>query len=78
MTSSRIYIHIDLRRDTHLVGQLWVRRRKGRETASFEYDKSWLENPERFALEPALSLTPGTFHTDRGLFGAIGDSAPDR
>ena len=34
----------------------------------------------RFSLEPALTLGPGPFHTpsDKPLFGAIGDSAPDR
>src|SRR3984893_9896580 len=53
---------------------------KDRESATFEYDKSWLAHPERFSLEPALKLGPGPFHTasDQPLFGAIGDSAPDR
>ncbi len=51
-----------------------------KESASFEYDKEWLEHPEKFALEPALMLTEGAFHTGQGigLFGAIGDSVPDR
>ncbi|HEX3744746.1 MAG TPA: HipA domain-containing protein [Bryobacteraceae bacterium] len=42
--------------------------------------KEWLAHPERFSLEPALKLGPGPFHTpsDKPLFGAIGDSAPDR
>lgn len=50
------------------------------ENATFEYDPSWLEHGERFSLEPALKLGPGPFHTpsDKPLFGAIGDSAPDR
>ena len=54
--------------------------RKDRESATFEYDSRWLAHPERFSLEPALKLGPGPFHTpsDRPLFGAIGDSAPDR
>lgn len=29
------------------------RARGGKETASFEYDKSWLENPLKFSLECA-------------------------
>ncbi|HKY70067.1 MAG TPA: HipA domain-containing protein, partial [Gammaproteobacteria bacterium] len=39
-----------------------------------------LEHPEKFALDPALKLTEGAFHTKQGMsiFGAIGDSAPDR
>lgn len=73
-------VYIDLRGATHAVGRLWARIRKGRESASFEYDRGWLTNPERFALEPALNLGEGAFHTaaDRTMFGAIGDSAPDR
>src|SRR6266704_3257127 len=43
-------------------------------------DKTWLGNPARFSLEPALQVGPGPFHTpaDTPMFGAIGDSAPDR
>ncbi len=62
------------------MGRLWTRARKGRESATFEYDRGWLAFAGRFSLEPALRLGPGPFHTraDRPLFGAIGDSAPDR
>lgn len=62
------------------MGKLWFHSRKGRQGASFEYDGKWLEHPEKFALEPALALTEGAFHTQAGVnaFGAIGDSAPDR
>ena len=75
-----IFIYADLNGESHLVGTLWTRQGKSRESASFEYDSSWLSNPKRFALEPALQLSAGTMHTDgnRALFGAIGDSAPDR
>ena len=74
------YVYVDLRGIPHLVGRLWTRTRKGRESATFEYDDSWLAHNERFPLEPALKLSPGPFHTvsDKPLFGAIGDSAPDR
>jgi serine/threonine-protein kinase HipA len=74
------YVYVDLSGTPLLVGQLFAHVRKGRESATFEYDDSWLTHEERFALEPALQLGPGPFHTgaDRALFGAIGDSAPDR
>lgn len=80
MSSREVFVSIALGHENHFVGRLWCHNRKGRESASFEYDASWLKHPERFALEPALSLTPGAFHTtaDQTLFGAIGDSAPDR
>lgn len=75
-----VFVYIDLQGEPILVGRLWSRIRKGRESATFEYDPSWLAHPERFALEPALTLAPGPFHTppEKALFGAIGDSAPDR
>ncbi len=73
-------VYVDLQCTPHLVGRLWARMRKDRESATFEYDKGWLAHSERFSLEPALKLGPGPFHTpsDKPLFGAIGDSAPDR
>jgi serine/threonine-protein kinase HipA len=80
MTDKRLLVYIDLEGAPQLVGQLWARYNRGRESASFEYDKAWLEHPARFPLEPALALTFGPHHTAPGksLFGAIGDSAPDR
>ena len=75
-----IYVHVELHGETLPVGQLWSRSRRGRESASFRYDERWLTHSERFALEPALILGPGPHHTPTGraLFGALGDSAPDR
>ena len=73
-----ILVHLDLNGTPTLVGRLWVRVRGGTESASFDYDPGWLGHPRRFALEPALALGPGPFHTRRALFGSIGDSAPDR
>ena len=80
MGSKEIFVSIDLGGDIIPVGKLWGHFGKGRESASFEYDRDWLANPEKFALDPALQLTEGVFHTtgDQKLFGAIGDSAPDR
>ena len=73
-------VYADLDGVPHLAGRLWARLRKNRETASFEYDPAWLRHPARFSLEPALVLGEGAFHTaaDTPMFGAIGDSAPDR
>src|SRR6201998_4453729 len=73
-------VYVDLDGKPLLVGRLWGRVRRERESATFEYDPSWLENPARFSLEPALPLGPGPFHHAGALpmFGAIGDSAPDR
>ena len=75
-----IHIYIDLAGSSQYVGRLWPHARKGREGATFQYDDSWLSNPLKFALEPALMLGSGDYHTEDGkaMFGALGDSAPDR
>ena len=80
MTDRSLLVHVDLDGAPYLVGRLWSRSRKGKESATFEYDAAWLGNPLRFGLEPALTLGKGPHHTTAGrlLFGAIGDSAPDR
>lgn len=79
MSGKEILVYIDLNGTLTFVGRLWTRIRGRKESASFEYDKSWLNSKNRFSLEPALTLGEGTFHiSDRALFGSIGDSAPDR
>lgn len=80
MSSKEVIVSISLGGEDIRIGKLWFHVRGNKESASFEYDKEWLYHPEKFALEPALKLTEGAFHTGHGmsLFGAIGDSAPDR
>ncbi len=76
----QIFVYIDVDHTPTLVGRLWARHRRHQESATFEYDRRWLANPGCFSIEPALSLGPGPYHTAAGrpLFGALGDSAPDR
>lgn len=80
MSNRKVFVFIDLGEKLHLVGQLWARSNRRKEGSSFQYEENWLNFNERFALEPALQLTNGIFHTgaDQNIFGAIGDSAPDR
>jgi len=80
MSSKETLVSIMLGNENIRVGRLWFHVKGNKESASFEYEKSWLGHKERFALEPALNLTEGSFHTgqETSLFGAIGDSAPDR
>jgi serine/threonine-protein kinase HipA len=72
-------VHIDLNGHARQIGIVRSNRARGKETLLFEYAASWLDNPERFSLEPALALTRGTFAPPVGqvIFGSIGDSAPD-
>lgn len=73
-----ITVFLDLHGEPVRVGRLWVHFARGRQSADFEYDAHWLKNPTAFAIEPALHLGHGKQHTAKALFGAIGDSAPDR
>ena len=78
MMDTPVLVHVDLGGVPIRVGRLWIRVRGGRESASFEYDAAWTNHPLRFALEPALTVGPGPYHTRGRLFGSLGDSAPDR
>lgn len=73
-------VHLDLEGTLVRVGRLRAVVSRGEERAGFEYDARWLARPDRFALEPALSLVDGMLYppNDRALFGAFSDSAPDR
>lgn len=66
MSEPSAWVYVDLRGVVHLVGRLWTTSTKGRDVATFEYDDSWLDHRERFALEPAFALGPGPFHTAPG------------
>ena len=73
-----IHVYIDVAREPGIVGRLWTRTRQGRETATFTYDADWLRRRGAFSLAPGLPLVSGPFHSDRGLFPAFTDPAPDR
>lgn len=73
-----VQIWLDLAGTAVEVGTLWARVRTGKESASFEYEPAWLRRPGAFALDPELPLAAGRFHTDRALFNAFTDPAPDR
>ena len=79
MSADPVFVSMQLGTETHFVGKLWWHD-AGRQMASFEYDSAWLGHEEKFALDPALQLGGGKFHTiaDQAMFGAIGDSSPDR
>ncbi|HUU02758.1 MAG TPA: HipA domain-containing protein [Myxococcota bacterium] len=74
-------VYIDLEGEPVLAGRLFSRVRKGRESASFEYDNTWRNDPRAFGLDPVqLPLGAGTFHApaQTALFNGFTDGAPDR
>lgn len=80
MSAPDAFVSLVLDGQRTLVGRLWITATPRHQRATFTYDDAWLHHPNRFALEPALSLGPDPYYTaDRQvLFGALGDSAPDR
>jgi len=76
---SDIEVHIDLNETTRPIGIAHANQVRGSETVVFEYIDTWLDDPERFSIEPALILTRGGFAPPQGqtIFGSLGDSAPD-
>ena len=77
--NAAIEVHIDFAAGLRRVGLLRRAPRRDGESVTFEYDAAWLEDSACFSLEPALALTAGVFAPDSrlGMFGSIGDSAPD-
>jgi serine/threonine-protein kinase HipA len=80
MAAPAAYVHIGTHGALRLVGRLYVAAQRGRETATFQYDDAWIASNDSFALEPALSVSRAPHYAgeDRSMFGALGDSAPDR
>ncbi len=76
--SRKIFVFIDISGIQYLAGNLWIHDRHGVQRSSFRYDSGWLVFPHSFAIEPSLPPGEGTYHTDRPLFGCMGDAAPDR
>jgi len=73
-----VEVHIALGEATLRVGTLYAPERGGdRAPVVFEYHPDWLGHDTAFSLEPALHLGRGVFAPAAGLFGSIGDSAPD-
>jgi serine/threonine-protein kinase HipA len=54
-------VHVDLDGRARPIGLARSNRVRGTEIILFEYDGAWLVDPDRFSLEPALSLTRGPF-----------------
>lgn len=81
MSKPTAFVYVELAGVARLVGRLFASAARGRsDAASFLYDPEWAAAPDRFALEPALTVSTAPHYTapGRALFGALGDSAPDR
>lgn len=75
-------IQVHLGDQQYQVGTLRYDRQGSRESAAFEYAPAWLENAERFAVDPGLPLASGPqFRKSQPgaspFPGAISDTEPD-
>jgi serine/threonine-protein kinase HipA len=75
---SRIRAYVELDGQPHEVGDAYFTFRRGRLTATFSYQRGYLELRNAYAIDPALRLTAGPWPLPHGLPGAFSDAAPDR
>lgn len=75
---SRIRVYVELDGQSGPVGDAYFNLRRGRLTATFSYDRDYLERRDAYAVDPALGLTAGSWPLPNGLPGAFSDAAPDR
>jgi len=75
-----VHVWLAVGTDNVKVGQLYGHRRRGTESATFQYEPSYLARPGAYAVDPMLPLSSGAFQTpvDLGLFNSFRDSSPDR
>ncbi len=79
MAKRRIYVTVQLDGVDVNCGTLDHNVRNNRESVTFSYEASYLENPEAFPLSPDMPLGAGSFHS-AGMeqLRAFGDCMPDR
>ncbi|MEX2563375.1 MAG: type II toxin-antitoxin system HipA family toxin [Nitriliruptoraceae bacterium] len=80
MNGGPVHVWLAVGGDNVKVGQLYGHRRRGTESATFQYEPSYLARPGAYAVDPMLPLASGAFQTpvDLGLFNSFRDSSPDR
>jgi len=71
-----VWLHVDFLGSPCLVGRL----SHDRGQVWFNYEESWLKNPDCFSIDPDLSLDAARFFPkpERENFGVFLDSSPDR
>lgn len=80
MSRGPVHVWLAVGSDDVKVGQLYGHRRRGTESATFQYEPSYLARPSAYAVDPMLPLSSGAFQTPvgLGLFNGFRDSSPDR
>ena len=75
-----LFVYVEWDGVSRLAGMLHAHVEGDREWAEFEPDARWLARPEASPCAPLFGVFPGRQNSGASmpLFGAIGDSAPDR
>ena len=63
MRTTLYHLHLDIDATSHEVARVWLHEDGNRESATLSYSESWLVHPQAYAIDPALPLQPGVFHT---------------
>jgi len=58
-----VHVWLAVGTDNVKVGQLYGHRRRGTESATFQYEPSYLARPGAYAVDPMLPLASGAFQT---------------
>jgi serine/threonine-protein kinase HipA len=79
-TEKKVEVHTEIDGTSIKVGTIFPHRHREKESMIFTYDETYLSTPGAYALEPSLPLNVGSHQTATGknIFGAFGDSSPDR
>jgi len=75
-----VSVHVEVDSARVFAGTLFTHRRRGAESVTFAYSSAYLGQPGSYTLDPELPLgsSPRQSRARSALFGAFGDSAPDR
>ena len=76
----KVYVYENWEKEeATLIGILCIENIRGSEVYSFEFERTWLDNPSIKILDPYLNLYGGRqYPIDKKIFGIFSDSAPDR
>lgn len=77
--ATEVEVIVSLAGEDILAGRLWSHRNRGRESATFSYEDSYLGLEAAYELDPRLPLVGGPQHTagDQQMFASFSDCAPD-
>ena len=70
MSAPSAWVYLDVDGSPRLIGRLYATACRGRETVTSQYDEHWIDMADRFAIEPALTVSRAPHYAgdDRRIF----------